>query len=105
MIISILRIQSLLETDYTDITYSAAYPLMWSFLEPALGITVACGPLLGPLVRRFRYFRQVSKARRLEGSEETTPFGRTTDTDPGASRKPGQITVQTQWEMSVMREP
>jgi len=28
---------------------------MWSFIEPALGITVASGPLLGSLLKRSRF--------------------------------------------------
>lgn len=53
MIISILRINSLVTVSYTDITMSAAYPLLWSFIEPAIGITVACGPILRPLLEKL----------------------------------------------------
>lgn len=49
MIISILRITSLLSVSYTDITNTSASALLWSFLEPAIGITVACAPLMRPL--------------------------------------------------------
>ena len=56
MIVSILRIAGLMATGLVNNnnTYIASYPMVWSFLEPALGITVACGPLLGPLVKRIR---------------------------------------------------
>jgi len=66
MALSILRIQALVTLDLTDITYTASYPLLWSFLEPAIGITVACGPLLGPLVKvsRFgKFFSQSGKSK------------------------------------------
>lgn len=80
MVISILRIQALLATDFLDITFSASYPLLWSFLEPALGITVACGPTLGPLVKNSKFFQRVV-TRRTKGSDEAT-FERLTNSEP-----------------------
>lgn len=71
MVLAILRIQALVTLDLEDITYTASYPLLFSFLEPAIGITVACGPLFGPLVKvsRFgRFFSQKSKSRDYHGS-------------------------------------
>ena len=73
MVVSILRIVALLATDFEDITYTAAFPLLWSFLEPALGITVACGPLLGPLVKRTRAFASTNPSDRHSGLEQV-PF-------------------------------
>lgn len=35
--------------DYSDLTYLAALPSIYSVLEPALAITLACVPLLRPL--------------------------------------------------------
>jgi hypothetical protein len=69
MALSIARIQALVTLDLKDITYTASYPLLWSFLEPAIGITVACGPLFGPLVKvsRFgKYFSQSGKSKSRE---------------------------------------
>ena len=53
MVVSILRINALTATDYTDITFSASFPLLWSFLEPAIGITVASAPIMRPLFERI----------------------------------------------------
>lgn len=92
MVISCVRIEALMATDFTDVTFSSAYPLLWSFLEPAVGITVACGPVLGPLVRKFRYFRTQNTMRRLYASQDTGAFGRLTDSygDSELDHKLGQ---------------
>ena len=66
MVLSILRIQALVTLDLRDVTYTASYPLLYSFLEPAIGITVACAPLFGPLIKvsRFgKFFSQNTKSR------------------------------------------
>lgn len=51
MVISCLRIYALHTVSYMDITYTAAYPVLWSFTEPAIGISVASAPLLRPLFK------------------------------------------------------
>jgi hypothetical protein len=51
MVIACLRIYALHTVSYMDITYTAAYPVLWSFTEPAIGISVASAPLLRPLFR------------------------------------------------------
>ncbi|KAF2875851.1 hypothetical protein BDV95DRAFT_591276 [Massariosphaeria phaeospora] len=61
MVISILRIVALLAVDYVDITFTASYPTLWSFTEPAIGISVACAPLLRPLFRNGRLGRLFSQ--------------------------------------------
>ncbi|ROW06389.1 hypothetical protein VMCG_04283 [Cytospora schulzeri] len=48
-IFSALRIQSLITMDYSDLTYLAVVPSIYSVLEPNLAITLACVPLLRPL--------------------------------------------------------
>jgi hypothetical protein len=71
MVLSILRIEALVALDLHDITFTAAYPLLFSFLEPAIGITVACGPLFGPLIKvsRFgKFFSQSGKSRDYNNS-------------------------------------
>ncbi|KAJ5807009.1 Satratoxin biosynthesis SC1 cluster protein [Penicillium riverlandense] len=76
MVVSILRIVALMATNFADITYTASYPLLWSFLEPALGITVACGPLLGPLTKKTKAFVATHATRKLRSqSEDRAPFG------------------------------
>jgi len=51
MAIACLRIDTLSTANFADVTFKGAYPTLWSFLEPAIGITVACGPVLGPLFK------------------------------------------------------
>ncbi|MCJ1402686.1 hypothetical protein MMC11_005907 [Xylographa trunciseda] len=48
-IISIVRLITLVSVSYADITYSVVDALIWSMLEPALGLTLACLPLMRPL--------------------------------------------------------
>lgn len=49
-IISAIRLYSILHVDMTDVTYTILMPIMWSALEPCLAITLACIPLLRPLL-------------------------------------------------------
>lgn len=49
VIISAIRLYSLVEVDMTDATFTIPLPILWSALEPCLGITLACIPLLRPL--------------------------------------------------------
>ncbi|KAL8805830.1 MAG: hypothetical protein Q9182_001742 [Xanthomendoza sp. 2 TL-2023] len=51
-IVSILRLISLLTVSYTDITWTVTDPLLWSMLEPCVGVTCACIPLMRPLLSR-----------------------------------------------------
>lgn len=51
-IVSIVRTVSLTRLTYADITYSVPVPLIWSMLEPTLGITLACLPVIRPLFLR-----------------------------------------------------
>lgn len=46
--------RALLSVDYSDITYSVIDALIWSMLEPALGIALACAPIMRPIFRIFR---------------------------------------------------
>jgi len=57
MVISCLRIEALVSVSFTDITFTASYPTLYSFLEPGIGITVACGPLFRPLLKNTRLGR------------------------------------------------
>lgn len=50
VIISALRLYSLAHVDMTDVTYTVLMPILWSALEPCLAITLACVPLLRPLL-------------------------------------------------------
>ncbi|ROV99543.1 hypothetical protein VMCG_06338 [Cytospora schulzeri] len=50
VIISAIRLYSLVHVDMADVTYTVPMPIMWSALEPCLAITLACVPLLRPLL-------------------------------------------------------
>ncbi|KAF2715674.1 hypothetical protein K504DRAFT_497544 [Pleomassaria siparia CBS 279.74] len=49
---SILRIEALAKFANDDVSHTSVYVLVWSFIEPALGISVACAPFFRPLIRR-----------------------------------------------------
>lgn len=76
IIVSILRIVYLVETDYSppsDFTWASTGTYLWSVIEPSLGVTVACAVTLRPifstwlpkftssLVSRFGYTRKFSR--------------------------------------------
>ena len=60
MIAALLRVITLPKVSQTDIPYTACDPLLWSFLEASLGITVACAPLMGPLINAKRILQSLS---------------------------------------------
>lgn len=78
MIISCLRIYTLDQTDYTDITWTAAYTLLWSFSEPAIGISVACAPLLRPLFKN-NVFRRILSRTKGNSTDGNSSFRRLQD--------------------------
>lgn len=49
-IFSALRIAAIVNMDYSDLTYLAGLPSIYSVLEPTLVITLACVPVLRPLL-------------------------------------------------------
>ena len=61
MVISIMRIKGLFLISPEDSTYSSGYLALWSFAEPAIGMTVACAPLMRPLFTRTRFTDFFSK--------------------------------------------
>jgi len=61
-IFSILRIASLTTVSESDFLFDIPQPLMWGELEPALGITLACVPLLRPLFIRDRTLKGSSRS-------------------------------------------
>lgn len=58
-IVSVLRLVALSSIDYSDITFNVPESLIFSGLEPCLAVTLACVPVLQPLVR-FRSSRATS---------------------------------------------
>ncbi|OCL14689.1 hypothetical protein AOQ84DRAFT_280489, partial [Glonium stellatum] len=69
-VVSIIRLITLVHLSYTDITYSVPEALIWSMLEPAIGITLACLPVIRPLLgSSFRSLSKGSKNDKLRSSE------------------------------------
>ncbi|KAF2657679.1 hypothetical protein K491DRAFT_321654 [Lophiostoma macrostomum CBS 122681] len=66
MAFGILRTIALTSVDYSDITYTGSYLLLWSFVEPAIGITVACAPLCRPALRRAHHPQRKNKIIELQ---------------------------------------
>ena len=52
-IVTILRIISLLQLNFADLSYSIVTATIWGCLEPCLGIMSACLPVLPPLLARI----------------------------------------------------
>lgn len=50
-----MRLVSLTKIDYSDITYNITDALIFGALEPSVGVTLACLPLLRPLLGRSKY--------------------------------------------------
>jgi hypothetical protein len=53
-VVSGLRLVALSSIDYTDITFNVPESLVFSGLEPCLAVTLACVPLLQPLLGKFK---------------------------------------------------
>lgn len=70
-IISVLRMKSLLTVSYTDITYSVVDALIWSMLEPALGIALACMPIIRPLFSKIFPDRLTSRSKSKTSSKNS----------------------------------
>ena len=51
--ITILRIISLLQLNFTDLSYNITTVTIWGCLEPCIGIMSACLPILPPLLARL----------------------------------------------------
>ncbi|OCK85738.1 hypothetical protein K432DRAFT_286131 [Lepidopterella palustris CBS 459.81] len=68
-IVSIIRLVTLVHLSYADITHSVPEALIWSMLEPAMGITLACLPIIRPLLgSSFSSLSKGSKSDRLRSS-------------------------------------
>ncbi|KAJ0165306.1 hypothetical protein CTA2_11693 [Colletotrichum tanaceti] len=54
-IVSALRLYYLARLEYMDVTFNIPHALIFSALEPGVGITLACIPFLRPLLGRSHY--------------------------------------------------
>lgn len=52
-VISVVRTITLVHISYLDITHSVPTALIWSMLEPTLGVTIACVPVMRPMLVSF----------------------------------------------------
>jgi hypothetical protein len=52
-VVSVLRLVALSSIDYSDITFNVSESLIFSGLEPCLAVTLACVPVLRPLLGAF----------------------------------------------------
>ncbi|KAH7126606.1 hypothetical protein B0J11DRAFT_281410 [Dendryphion nanum] len=79
-IVSAIRLRTLLTLDYTDITYSVTSALIWSMLEPSIGITLACVPVLKNLFPQlFRTLRSSKQTGSGENSGGTSRSAKKTN--------------------------
>ncbi|KAL2180664.1 uncharacterized protein P884DRAFT_191750, partial [Thermothelomyces heterothallicus CBS 202.75] len=53
-VVSALRIAALSSIDYSDITFNVPTSLIFSGLEPSLAVTLACVPVLRPLLSKIK---------------------------------------------------
>ncbi|KAL8717842.1 MAG: hypothetical protein Q9225_004949 [Loekoesia sp. 1 TL-2023] len=83
-IVSILRLISLVTVSYTDITWTVTDPLLWSMLEPCVGVSCACIPLMRPLLSRAFPERHSKRANKYG---EIKDLKRSTSNSNGSSNK------------------
>ena len=117
-----IRLKYLLQVDFTgDITYTVVDAIIWSFLEPTLGVTIGCMPTLGPLVHRVtphmfgttpkpqgydkpaanKHFHQLSdQAFPLTSNSISGADGQKTAHDTGSREDVREINIMTEWEVS-----
>ena len=62
MIMAILRIIGLSKLSFADFQITGTPPLIYSILEPAIGISVACIPLLQPLIKDTWLGKQLARS-------------------------------------------
>ena len=98
--ITILRIISLLQLNFSDLSYNITTVTIWGCLEPTLGIMSACLPVLPPLLARLFNFKCTNNLiwlrvdrRPSTMSHPTTTYN--TTTWPGSSYTPAPPTPTT----------
>lgn len=89
-----MRLISLQEIDYADITFNIPHALIFGALEPSVGVTLACLPLLRPLLRRQDYSTDGSKRYNVSGQDEHEHTGSATARGGlGGHQKDGFTTI------------
>ncbi|KAL1961168.1 hypothetical protein VTO42DRAFT_3113 [Malbranchea cinnamomea] len=75
-VVSAIRIHTLSSMDFADITYSIPPANIFSGLEPSVGVTLACIPLLRPLLRFAKYSSSGTPMYPTNGSKSLGGDGR-----------------------------
>lgn len=76
-IISVLRVVSVKQLNYSDLSYNVVLDVMWTTLEPTLGIINACLPMLQPVASKISQSQLLSYARGLSSKGSTSRLFRT----------------------------
>lgn len=79
-IISIIRMQSLITLDFSDISYNMLNPVFWTVTEPSLAIINACLPIMRHLMKHlFGQRSWVGSNVRTKGASGSNTFERMQD--------------------------
>jgi hypothetical protein len=68
--VSAIRIEALWSLNFLDLTYASQRADIVSALEPSVGVTLACVPLLQPLLRRIKVWPEGSAPHALNDLRE-----------------------------------
>ena len=99
--ITILRIISLLQLNFSDLSYNIVTATIWGCLEPCIGIMSACLPVLPPLLARLFNFKCTNTLtwlrvdRRPSTMSHPTTTIYNTSTWPGSSSTPATTTPKS----------
>lgn len=78
-VISFFRLTSLLDVSFTDLTYTVTDGLIWSLLEPTLGLVSACLPTMRPLFGKLfpeRFLNRTKANNSSKGGMDHRSFDR-----------------------------
>ncbi|KAL9082973.1 MAG: hypothetical protein Q9159_006074 [Coniocarpon cinnabarinum] len=83
-VIGILRLDALVNTDFSDFTYTSVDVYIWGPLEPCVALIVACGVTLKPILDHTRAFAsKLSSGRTRASSNNALDSDRRTDREGG----------------------
>lgn len=73
-IISVLRLVALSSIDYSDITFHVSESLIFSGLEPCIALTLACFPVLRPLLGAIGGSRDATGGKSGQANSRSSKF-------------------------------
>ena len=103
MVMAILRIVTLSRINYNDFEYTGSAPLIYSILEPAIGISVACVPLMQPLFKGTWIGNKLSSqgsSKPKRSNEKSRNFKRLDNEHALKVLKPNSVSVVTRGDQS-----